>query len=244
MMGLKARAFAPLVAVSLEALVPPDHFYRHLERTLDLSFVRDLVQETYATAGRPSIDPVVFFRLQLVMFFEDIRSERLLMRLVADRLSVRWFLGYDLSEPLPDHSSLSRIRTRYGLEVFRRFFEAIVEQCQQAGLVWGQELYIDATKVLANASVESVKTRFAVEAHLASLFEADACEAPPGPVESEDDAPAAPHELRLALPEPLHEELVAANESRHDWIAREGRPDRSIVRVFLSSRCRLQGQYH
>jgi transposase len=92
-MGLKARAFAPLVAVSLEALVPPDHFYRHLERTLDLSFVRDLVQETYATAGRPSIDPVVFFRLQLVMFFEDIRSERLLMRLVADRLSVRWFLG-------------------------------------------------------------------------------------------------------------------------------------------------------
>ena len=73
MMGTKERAFAPIVAVSLEALVPPDHFYRHLQRTLDLSFVRDLVHETYAAAGRPSIDPVVFFRLQLVMFFEDIR---------------------------------------------------------------------------------------------------------------------------------------------------------------------------
>jgi transposase len=92
MMGFKERAFAPLVAVSLEDLVPQDHFYPHLQRVLDLSFVHDLVHEYYAAAGRPSIDPVVFFKLQLVMFFEDIRSERLLMRLVADRLSVRWYL--------------------------------------------------------------------------------------------------------------------------------------------------------
>jgi hypothetical protein len=56
-----------------------------------------------------------------VMFFENIRSERLLMRQVVDRLSVRWYVGYDLDEPLPDHSTLSKIRTRYGLEVFRRF---------------------------------------------------------------------------------------------------------------------------
>jgi transposase len=72
-MGHKDRAFAPLVAVSLEALVPQDHFSRSLDRTLDLSFVRELVQETSAPLGRPSIDPVVFFRLQLVLFFEDIR---------------------------------------------------------------------------------------------------------------------------------------------------------------------------
>ena len=122
MMGKKERSFAQVIHVSLEELVPQDHFYRHLDRTLDLCFVRDFVQQSYASLGRPSIDPVVFFKLQLVMFFEDIRSERLLMRLVADRLSVRWYLGYDLDEPLPDHSSLSRIRTRYGLEVFRRFF--------------------------------------------------------------------------------------------------------------------------
>ena len=121
MMGTKERAFAPITAVSLDALVPADHFYRHLARTLDLSFVRDLVQGTYAANGRPSIDPEVFFKLQLVLFFENIRSERLLMRLVADRLSVRWYVGYNLDEPLPDHSSLSRIRTHYGLEVFRCF---------------------------------------------------------------------------------------------------------------------------
>src|SRR6266581_4711500 len=68
------------------------------------------------------------------------RSERLLMQLVADKLSVRWYVGYNLDEPLPDHSSLTRIRERYGVELFRRFFEAIVDQCQQAGLVWGKEL--------------------------------------------------------------------------------------------------------
>jgi hypothetical protein len=77
---------------------------------------------------------------------------------------------YDLGEPLPDHSSLTRIRTHYGVEVFRRFFEAIVDQCQQAGLVWGKELYADATKVQANAALSSMKPRFAVEAHLAALF--------------------------------------------------------------------------
>lgn len=162
MLGIKTRHFTPVTALSLDALVPPDHFYRHVERTLNLAFVRDLVKETYAARGRPSIDPVVFFKLQLVMFFEDIRSERLLMRLVADQMSVRWFVGYNLDDPLPDHSSLTRIRTRYGLEIFRRFFEAIVEQCRQAKLVWGKELYFDATKVEANAAMESVTKRFVV----------------------------------------------------------------------------------
>src|SRR5436190_4025390 len=170
MMGTKERSFAPLIHVSLEELVPQDHFYRHLERTLDVSFVREFVQESYASKGRPSIDPVVFFKLQLVIFFEDIRSERLLMRHAADRLSVMWYMGYDLNESLPDHSSLTRIRERYGVDVFRRFFEAIVEQCQQANLVWGKELYIDATKVEANASLDSLTPRFAVEAHLANIF--------------------------------------------------------------------------
>jgi transposase len=177
MMGRKERSFAPLTNVSLEELVPQDHFYRHLDRTLDLSSVREFVQETYAGGGRPSIDPIVFFKLQLVMFFEGIRSERQLMRHAADRLSVLWYLGYDLNEPLPDHSSLTRIRTRYGVEVFRRFFDKIVEQCQAAGLVWGKELYFDGTKVAANAGKESLKPRFFVEAHLTNLFSSSASEA-------------------------------------------------------------------
>ncbi len=85
MMGKKERSFAPLVNVSLEDLVPADHFYRRLERTLDLSFVREFVHETYTGSGRPSVDPIVFFKLPLVMFFEGIRSKRLLMRHADDR---------------------------------------------------------------------------------------------------------------------------------------------------------------
>ena len=93
MMGTRTRTFAPLPDdVSLEDLVPEDHFYRRLEAALDLSFVRELVGPLYANGGRPSVDPVVFFKLQLVMFFEDLRSERLLMRVVCDRLSLRWYL--------------------------------------------------------------------------------------------------------------------------------------------------------
>src|SRR5438876_10323833 len=92
------------------------------------------------------------------------RSERQLMRQAADRLSVRWYLGYDLDAPLPDHSRLSRIRTRYGLDVFRRFCEPIVEQCQQAKLGCGKELHLDSTQVNANSDLDSLAPRLAISA--------------------------------------------------------------------------------
>src|SRR3954466_9876127 len=160
-MGIKEREFRPLPDyLSLEELVPKDNFYRRLEQRLDLSFVRELVADRYAAIGRHSVDPGGFFRFQLVMFFEGIRSERELMKIASDRLSVRWYLGYDLHEPLPDHSSLTRIRDRFGLLVFREFFERIVELCVEMGLVWGDELYFDATKVDASASLDSTSLRF------------------------------------------------------------------------------------
>ena len=155
MMGAKARRFTPLPSVTLEELIPADHFYRHLDRILDLSFLRALVEATYAEMGRPSIDPVVFFKLQLVMFFEGIRSERQLVETASLHLAHRWYLGYALDEDLPDHSSLTRIRQRLGVDTFARFFEQVVDLCQEAGLVWGQELYIDATRVRANAQTSS-----------------------------------------------------------------------------------------
>jgi transposase len=226
MMGLKERAFGPLPPLTLEDLVPLDHFYRHLERSLDLIFVRDLVRDRYAPGGRPSVDPVVFFKLQLVMFFEGLRSERQLLQVVADRLSLRWYLGYDLNEPLPDHSSLSRIRERYGLAIFRCFFEAIVEQCLAAGLVWGRELYFDATKVAANASLDSVGPRFAVEAHLATLFDAGDAGAPDDQGAIADEAVPLPIELTAEA----QAELAGAAARRHDWIGGAGRPDRSVIR--------------
>ena len=81
----KCRDLDRPVIVSLDDCVPADHFYRHLEAHLDLSFVRDWVRDAYPTIGRPSIDPVIFFKLYLVMVFEGIRSERQLLVLAADR---------------------------------------------------------------------------------------------------------------------------------------------------------------
>ena len=225
MLRAKERVFAPLCNLTVEDLVPADHFYRHLAAKLDLGFVRELVRRTYKERGRPAIDPEVFFKLQLVMFFEGIRSERQLLRVAADRLSLRWYLGYDLAEALPDHSSLTRIRQRYGLAVFRRFFEAIVERCREAGLVWGKELYFDATQVKANASLDSIAPRFAVEAHLDELFTDDVADES-GP----EDEECQPIELPVAIAEAEREQLALANEERHDWLARNGAPDRSIVR--------------
>ncbi len=235
MMGAKLRVFTPLTDVSLEGLVPADHFYRHLDRTLDLAFVRDLVADCYARGGRPSVDPVVFFKLQLVMFFEDIRSERQLMQVVADRLSLRWYLGYDLDERLPDHSSLTKIRERYGLHVFRRFFETITARCIEAGLVWGAELYVDATKVEANASRTSLVPRFAIESHLRDLFKPDVPANPesgaasdPPPAERTTQANAVPTTLPVVMPEEQWAGLVGTNAQRHDWLMEAGKQRREV----------------
>ena len=216
-MGKKERIFSPLPRdASLEDLVPEDNFYRRLETRLDLSFVRELVRPFYAKGGRPSVDPVVFFKLQLVLFFEGLSSERELMVVAADRLSVRWCLGYDLHESLPDHSNLTHTRERFGLSVFRRFFEEIVEMCAEAGLVRGQELYFDATKVEANASLDSIAPRFVVEAHLDGLFEDDRCDAEP----------------ETSLPTAEDAALKEQNAANSDWIARNGRQRREVKGVW------------
>lgn len=172
MIGTKERDFKTYAQISLEDLVPTDNFYRQLEAYIDLEFIRPLVQGLYSNIGRPSIDPIVFFKLQLIAFFEDIHSERQLMEMVNLNLAHRWHLGYDLDEVIPDHSSLSKIRERYGLSVFQMFFEKIVAACVEAGLVWGKELYFDSTKVLANAAINNMITQaeFEAEHHLEQLF--------------------------------------------------------------------------
>jgi len=186
---VKPRHLGPPVAVSLDALVPRNHFYRPLDARLDLAFVRDWVSTSYPDRGRPSIDPIVFFKLSLVMFFEGIRSERQLLALAADRLSVRWYLGYGLDEALPDAAGFTRIRQRLGLAVFRRFFAHVVDLCQDAGLVWGEEVLADATRVPGNAATGSLvpRLREVVDGHLVALFAGDA--APDGADGATRDGP-------------------------------------------------------
>src|SRR6266576_7348506 len=128
-----------------------------------------------------------------------------------------------------------------GSRSFVAFFEAIVEQCQAAGLVWGKELYFDGTKVEANASTDSLMPRFAVEAHLAQLFSTESAEVTekseqelaseePKPSEpTEQEVQAAPKPLPVSLSQEVHEDLRQQNEARHDWIEQRGAQDRSVT---------------
>jgi transposase len=202
--------------------------------------VRDWVAGRYAERGRPSIDPVVFFKLQLIMFFEGIRSERRLIEAASLNLAHRWYLGYHLDEPLPDHSSLTRIRERFGLDVFRRFFDRVVQLCVDAGLVWGEELFFDATKVRANAALDSLvpRLREVVDGHLVDLFAA----APAG----ED-----PPEATVAAPVPAPKSTIAASDDAaspiplhsrgrpHVEDARPTAPQEPPARWDLLESCRL-----
>lgn len=226
----KPRHLNQPIAISLEELVPADNFYRHLEARLDLGFVREWTRELYAQRGRPSIDPVVFFKLQLIMFFEGIRSERQLIATASLNLAHRWYLGYTLDEDLPDHSSLTRIRQRLGIDIFQGFFEKIVDLCQEADLVWGRELYVDATKVQANADLDSLVPRFYHEArtHMADLFADDALT---DPAKAEPEAAADALPVGVArLPSAAGDE--ASRMKPPPWRLLEERrlaPDRPVV---------------
>lgn len=246
MLRQKEKCFQPRT-VSLEELVPADHFYRVLEAHLDLRFVYDLVKDTYApTMGRPSVDPVVFFKLQLIMFFEGIRSERQLMETVNVNLAHRWYIGYDVGEAVPDHSSLSKIRTRYGLAVFEQFFEQIVELCQAAGLVWGQELYFDGTAIRANAAIDKLESRPAglAKQHVQVLFrsETELEDSAPQPDTDQKSEPALPSQIALVEKyrhPPTNEKHKSGYVRTADLKVSPTDPDATPMRRFAGDRAQL-----
>ena len=141
--------------VTIEDLVPEDHFLRKLERSLDLSFVYEETAHLYNRRyGRPPIDPVVMVKYLLVGFLYGIPSERQIEQRCADSNAFRWYLGIDLDERVPDHSTISQLRRRKPAfrKVFRRLFEEVVRQCVEKGLVSGKLMATDSTHVKANAS--------------------------------------------------------------------------------------------
>jgi transposase len=214
----KPLRLAEPIAVSLEDLVPPTNFYRHLDARLDLTFVREWFRDLYPERGRHSIDPVVFFKLQLIMFFEGIRSERKLVETASLNFAHRWYLGYALVEDLPNHSNLTRIRQRFGITIFERFFERIGDLCQESELVWGAELYVDATKVRAEPDVDSLVARFYCEAktHLAGVFADDRDQTD----ESPDDPQGIPPDE--AVPTPGNGTTDRRRTSAHGVCSRSG----------------------
>ena len=150
------------VAAPLSSLIPDDHVLRRVDKVLDLSWLREEVSNLYCDwNGRPSIDPEAAVRLMLAGFFQGIVHDRKLMREAQVNLAIRWFAGYRLQEDLPDHSSLTRIRQRWGSELFKRIFQKTVGQCIEAGLVSGETVHIDATLIRADVSWESLTTEYA-----------------------------------------------------------------------------------
>jgi transposase len=119
------------------------------------------VAESYCSDnGRPSIDPEAALRLMLAGFFAGIVHDRKLMREAQVNLAMRWFAGYRLHEELPNHSSLTRIRQRWGEERFKRIFQRTVAACIKAGLVDGETVHVDATLMRARTTVAGSKRRF------------------------------------------------------------------------------------
>lgn len=151
-----------LEMVTLESLVPVDHLLRQIDAFIDFEFIRDKVRHLYCIDnGRPATDPVVLFKLLFIGYLYGIRSERQVIREVQVNVAYRWFLGFSLTDKIPDASTISQNRRRRfaGTTIYQEIFDNIVEQAQAAGLVTGRLLYTDSTHLKASAN----KNRFDVK---------------------------------------------------------------------------------
>jgi transposase len=178
MIGSRVRGQGELImAGSLRELLPDDHVLVRVDRILDLGWLRAEVRGCYAAdgTGRPGIDPEAAVRLMLAGFLLGIVHDRRLMREAQVNIAIRWFAGYGLHEKLPDHSSLTRIRQRWGAELFRAVFGRTVRSCVAAGIAKGEVVHVDATLIRADVAWESLAVRHA-DAVLAQDAEGNAPE--------------------------------------------------------------------
>ena len=166
----------------IEELIPDDHILKRVDRVLDLSWLRKEVEDCYCLDnGRPGIDPEAALRMMLAGLFQGIVHDRKLMRETQVNIAIRWFAGFRLHEKIPDHSALTKIRQRWGLERFKNIFEKTVKACIAANLVSGETVHIDSTLIRADVSWESLTTK-----HADRVFEENKVnndKGPEGPIE-------------------------------------------------------------
>ena len=156
MQGQKDIQPKMMYQVHLDSLVPTDNFYRRLSSVLDLNFLYKATEKYYGKEGQESIDPVVFFKICLVGYLNNIGSDRKLIEYCGNCLDVRLFIKYDIDESLPWHSTISRTRQLYGEEVFLELFRKVLSMCVRKGMVRGRRQAIDSAFVKANASLDSL----------------------------------------------------------------------------------------
>ena len=163
MQGKKQFSEKLFISFQLSSRVPEDNFYRRLKDILNLEWVRRTTMKYYGTEGQQSIDPVVFFKLILIGYLENLASDRRIITTVSMRMDMLYFIGYDIDEPLPWHSTLSRTRQLYGQEVFKELFREVLMQCIEKGMVAGRRQAIDSAQIKANASMDSLKLKEVLE---------------------------------------------------------------------------------
>ncbi len=161
MLGHNSSEPALFQMVDLDALVPADHKLRKIDAVLDLGFVTEVVGECYTEGrGRPSVDPELALRMMLLGVLYDL-SDRELCDEIGMHAGMRWFCGLNFHDPVPDHSTLSRLRNERWAEsgLFDRLMEEVIRQCSEAGLISGRHLSVDGTEIRADASMKSLKRR-------------------------------------------------------------------------------------
>lgn len=158
MMGLQQPPQSSLfyIGINIDKRVRENHPLRKVDKLIDFDFAYDEVKDLYGNNGNVSVPPPIILKLMLLLIFYNVRSERELMDTLPERIDWLWFLGYDLDSEIPNHSVLSKARRKWGSDVFQRFFERIVLQCVEAGLVDGRKIFMDSSLVDANASNSSV----------------------------------------------------------------------------------------
>jgi transposase len=199
MQGIKQRTPKLFYQFTIGDQVPGDHPYRQIENHLNLNFLYKKTRHLYGTEGQQSIDPVVFVKMCLLGYFNNITSDRGLCRYCADSMSARWFLGYDIDECLPVHSTLSRTRQLFGTELFEEVFCLVLGLCVDAGLVEGTRQAFDSGLVKANASIDSMRRRVIMDDASAYCRQVEDENADPAllPARSSDNAPVAAPEAPL-----------------------------------------------
>jgi transposase len=163
MQGIKTYQEKLFVSFQLSERVAKENFYRRLKETLDLNFLYALTRKYYGQEGQKGIDPVVFLKLMLIGYMENICSDRKIIEQASMRLDMLYFLGYDIDETLPWHSTLSRTRQLYGEELFLEVFRKVLGLCVSKGMVKGSRQAVDSAYIKSNASMESLVEKTLLE---------------------------------------------------------------------------------
>ncbi|WPU99802.1 transposase [Mucilaginibacter sp. cycad4] len=163
MQGKQVQQESLFIQFQLSDHVPTDNFYRRLKSLLDLDFLYQATLKYYGKEGQKSIDPVVFMKLMLVGYLENINSDRRIISSSGMRMDILYFLGYDLGQELPWHSTLSRTRKLFGEETFVELFKQVLKLCINNGMISGKRQAVDSALIPANAAKQSMVERIVMD---------------------------------------------------------------------------------